>query len=142
MSSETLIVILAVGLIAGWLAGQIVQGTGYGIINDLIIGVVGSFIGGWLLPQLGVHLGVGMIAAIANATIGAVLLLLVLRTRARRRPLGRQMGLAPLALSSPFANGNSRGCARGASVRAARYRPAGRKSVGPSCFRFRERAVG
>jgi uncharacterized membrane protein YeaQ/YmgE (transglycosylase-associated protein family) len=53
MSSESLIVILAVGLIAGWLAGQIVQGTGYGIINDLIIGVAGSFIGGWLLPQLG-----------------------------------------------------------------------------------------
>ena len=79
MSSESLIVILAVGLIAGWLAGQIVQGTGYGIINDLIIGVVGSFIGGWLLPQLGVHFGVGIVAAIINATIGALLLLLVLR---------------------------------------------------------------
>ena len=52
MSSESLTVILAVGLTAGWLAGQIVHGTGYGIINDLIIGVVGSFIGGWLLPQL------------------------------------------------------------------------------------------
>ncbi len=79
MSSESLIVILAVGLIAGWLAGQIVQGTGYGIINDLIIGVVGSFIGGWLLPQLGIHLGVGIVAAILNATVGALLLLLVLR---------------------------------------------------------------
>ena len=59
MSSESLTVILAVGLIAGWLAGQIVHGTGYGIINDLVIGVVGSFIGGWLLPQLGIHLGTG-----------------------------------------------------------------------------------
>ena len=107
MSSESLIVILAVGLIAGWLAGQIVQGTGYGIINDLIIGVVGSFIGGWLLPQLGSTFGVGIVAAIINATIGALLLLLVLETRSRRRPLGRRMGwalgLAPLALSSPFA---------------------------------------
>ncbi len=79
MSSQSLIVILAVGLVAGWLAGQIVLGTGYGIINDLIIGVAGSFIGGWLLPQLGIHLGVGVIAAIIDATIGAVLLLLVLR---------------------------------------------------------------
>ena len=51
MSSESLTVILAVGLIAGWLAGQIVHGTGYGTINDLIIGVVGSFIGGSFLPQ-------------------------------------------------------------------------------------------
>ncbi len=119
MSSESLIVILAVGLIAGWLAGQIVQGTGYGIINDLIIGVVGSFIGGWLLPQLGLHLGVGIVAAIINATVGALLLLLVLRTRSRRRPPGRRMGwalgLAPLALSSPFANGTSRGRALGLS---------------------------
>jgi uncharacterized membrane protein YeaQ/YmgE (transglycosylase-associated protein family) len=79
MSSESLTVILAVGLIAGWLAGQIVHGTGYGIINDLIIGVVGSFIGGWLLPQLGIHLGAGIITAVINATIGAVLLLFVLR---------------------------------------------------------------
>ena len=51
MQSESLIVILAVGLIAGWLAGQIVQGTGYGLINDLVIGVIGAFIGGWLLPR-------------------------------------------------------------------------------------------
>jgi uncharacterized membrane protein YeaQ/YmgE (transglycosylase-associated protein family) len=79
MSSESLIVILAVGLIAGWLAGQIVRGTGYGVINDLIIGVVGAFIGGWLLPRLGVHLGEGIIADIINATVGALLLLLVLR---------------------------------------------------------------
>ena len=68
-----------VGLIAGWLAGQIVQGTGFGIIGDLIIGVVGAFIGSWLLPQLGIHLGVGIVAAIINATIGALILLLIIR---------------------------------------------------------------
>ena len=60
-------------------AGQLVRGTGYGLINDLVIGVIGAFIGGWLLPQLNIHLGAGMIAAIINATIGAVLLLVVLR---------------------------------------------------------------
>ena len=79
MSSESLIVIILVGVIAGWLAGQIVQGTGFGLINDLVIGVIGAFIGDWLLPRLGVHLGYGTLAAIANATIGAILLLLVLR---------------------------------------------------------------
>ena len=79
MSSESLLVILFVGLVAGWLAGQIVQGTGFGLIGDVIIGILGAFIGSWLLPQLGVHLGTGLISAILNATIGAVLLLLVVR---------------------------------------------------------------
>jgi uncharacterized membrane protein YeaQ/YmgE (transglycosylase-associated protein family) len=78
MSGESLLVILLVGLVAGWLAGQIMRGTGFGLIGDLIIGIVGAFIGGWLLPRLGIHLGVGMVAAIVNATIGAMLLLFVL----------------------------------------------------------------
>ena len=79
MSSESLLVILFVGLVAGWLAGEVVQGTGFGIVGDLLIGIVGAFIGSWLMPQLGVHLGTGMVSAILNATIGAILLLLVVR---------------------------------------------------------------
>jgi uncharacterized membrane protein YeaQ/YmgE (transglycosylase-associated protein family) len=79
MSGESLLIILLVGLIAGWLAGHFVQGTGFGFIGDLVIGIVGALIGGWLLPQLGIHLGLGLVAAIINATIGAVLLLLVIR---------------------------------------------------------------
>jgi uncharacterized membrane protein YeaQ/YmgE (transglycosylase-associated protein family) len=79
LSSESLLVILLVGLVAGWLAGQIVQGTGFGLIGDLMIGVVGAFIGDWLLPQLGIHFGSGVISAIIDATIGAVLLLLIIR---------------------------------------------------------------
>lgn len=79
MSGESLLVVLFVGLVAGWLAGQIVRGTGFGIIGDIIIGILGAFVGSWWLPQLGVHLGSGMISAIVNATVGAVLLLLVVR---------------------------------------------------------------
>jgi len=79
MSSESLLVILLVGLAAGWLAGQIVQGTGFGLIGDLVVGIAGAFIGSWLLPQLGIHLGAGLVAAIINATIGAVALLLIIR---------------------------------------------------------------
>ena len=79
MSSESLLVILFVGLVAGWLAGQIVQGTGFGLVGDLIIGILGAFFGSWLLPQLGIRLGTGLISAIVNATIGAVLLLLIVR---------------------------------------------------------------
>jgi uncharacterized membrane protein YeaQ/YmgE (transglycosylase-associated protein family) len=79
LSNESLLVILLVGLVAGWLAGKIVRGAGFGLIGDLIIGVVGAFIGDWLLPQLGIALGTGLVPAIINATIGAVLLLLVVR---------------------------------------------------------------
>jgi len=79
MSSESLLIILLVGLVAGWLAGQIVQGTGFGIVGDLLIGIVGAFIGSWVLPRLGIHLGSGMVAAIVNATVGALILLLLIR---------------------------------------------------------------
>ena len=79
MSSESLLVIVLVGLAAGWLAGQIIQGTGFGLVGDLVIGVVGAFIGSWLLPQLGIHLGAGLVPAIVNATIGALVLLLIIR---------------------------------------------------------------
>jgi uncharacterized membrane protein YeaQ/YmgE (transglycosylase-associated protein family) len=78
ISGESLLIILLVGLIAGWLAGQIVRGAGFGLIGNIGIGIVGAFVGSWLLPRLGVHLGSGMVSAIVNATIGAVLLLLVL----------------------------------------------------------------
>ena len=79
MSGESLVVILFVGLIAGWLAGQIVRGTGFGVLGDIVVGIIGAFIGDWLLPRLGVHLGAGIVAAIFDATIGAILLLLVVR---------------------------------------------------------------
>ena len=76
MSGQELLVILLVGLVAGWLAGQIVRGTGYGLVADIAIGVVGALIGSWLLPQLGIHLGSGIVAAVVSATIGALVLFL------------------------------------------------------------------
>jgi len=79
ISNESLLVILFVGLVAGWLAGEIMRGYGFGLIGDIIIGIIGAFIGDWLLPRLGIHLGVGLISAIVNATVGAVVLLLIIR---------------------------------------------------------------
>jgi uncharacterized membrane protein YeaQ/YmgE (transglycosylase-associated protein family) len=79
MSSEGLLVVLVVGLAAGWLAGRLIDGTGFGIVGDVIIGIIGAFIGNWLLPQLGIHLGEGIVAAIIDATIGALVLLLIIR---------------------------------------------------------------
>ncbi len=79
LSNESLLVILIVGIVAGWLAGQIMQGTGFALIGDLLIGLIGAFIGDWLLPRLHIHLGSGIIALIFNALIGAIILLLVVR---------------------------------------------------------------
>ena len=79
LSTEGLLVILFVGLVAGWLAGQIVRGAGLGLIGDIVVGIVGAFIGTWVLEQLHVALGSGILAEILNATIGAILLLLVIR---------------------------------------------------------------
>jgi len=79
LSNQSLLVILLVGIIAGWLAGRVMEGGGFGLIGDLIVGLIGAFVGDWLLPRLGIHLGVGIVAAIINAFIGAVVLLLILR---------------------------------------------------------------
>jgi uncharacterized membrane protein YeaQ/YmgE (transglycosylase-associated protein family) len=91
MSGESLAIILVVGLIAGWLAGQIWQGSGFGLVGDLVIGVLGAFIGSWLLPQLGIHLGSGLLAAIINATIGALVLLFLISLVGGRRSWGRRL---------------------------------------------------
>jgi uncharacterized membrane protein YeaQ/YmgE (transglycosylase-associated protein family) len=79
ISDQGILVILLVGLIAGWLAGRIVEGGGFGLIGDIAIGIVGALIGSWLLPRLGIHLASGIVSDIIVATIGAVLLLLIAR---------------------------------------------------------------
>ncbi|MGA8928165.1 MAG: GlsB/YeaQ/YmgE family stress response membrane protein, partial [Pseudolabrys sp.] len=55
ITGESLLVILIVGLIAGWLAGKIVEGSGFGLIGDMAVGIVGALIGSWLMPRLGIH---------------------------------------------------------------------------------------
>jgi uncharacterized membrane protein YeaQ/YmgE (transglycosylase-associated protein family) len=79
LSNEGVLIIIFVGLIAGWLAGQVMRGSGFGLIGDLIVGLLGALIGDWLLPQLHIHLGVGIVALIINAFIGAIVLLVILR---------------------------------------------------------------
>ncbi len=79
MSNEGILVTLFVGLVAGWLAGKVVRGTGFGIIGDIIVGIAGAFIAGWLFPRLGFHIGGGLVADIIYSAIGAILLLLIVR---------------------------------------------------------------
>jgi len=92
LSNESLIVILLVGIVAGWLAGQIVRGGGFGLIGDLIVGIIGAFIGDWLLPRLDIHLGVGTVGLVIDATIGAIILLLIIRLLAGGRGWGGGWG--------------------------------------------------
>ena len=79
LSSESLLVILFVGLVAGWLAGKVVRGAGFGIIGDIVIGILGAFIASWLFPKLGIHLGAGLVSEIIYSAIGAIVLLLIVR---------------------------------------------------------------
>jgi uncharacterized membrane protein YeaQ/YmgE (transglycosylase-associated protein family) len=74
---DSIILMIIVGALAGWLAGQIVRGFGFGLIWNIIIGIVGAFIGVWLLRQLGFMPFAGFIGSIVNATIGAVILLII-----------------------------------------------------------------
>jgi len=85
MSGESLLIILLVGLIAGWLAGLIIRGWGFGLIGNIGIGVIGALIGFWLLPRLGIRVGTGLGAAIAASTIGALILLMLLGLISRQR---------------------------------------------------------
>ncbi|AXF16573.1 GlsB/YeaQ/YmgE family stress response membrane protein [Paraburkholderia caledonica] len=70
---------LVIGAIAGWLAGVLVKGGGFGLIVDIIVGIVGAFIGGWLAGVLHISLGGGWIGSIITAVIGAVILLFIIR---------------------------------------------------------------
>lgn len=78
MSLESLIWFLLIGLIAGWLAGKVMRGGGYGLVGDMIVGVIGALIGGWLFSKLGIAAG-GLIGAIIVAFVGACLLIFLLR---------------------------------------------------------------
>ena len=79
MGIESILVFLIVGAIAGWLAGLIVSGFGFGLVGNIVVGIVGAFIAGYLFPAIGISLGSGIIAAILHSTIGAVILLVLIR---------------------------------------------------------------
>lgn len=78
MEIQTLVIILAIGAVAGWLAGVIMKGGGYGLLGDIVIGIIGAFVGGFLFGLLGISAG-GLIGQIITATVGAIVLIFVLR---------------------------------------------------------------
>jgi uncharacterized membrane protein YeaQ/YmgE (transglycosylase-associated protein family) len=78
MQIESLLIFLLIGAIAGYLAGLIVKGYGFGLVGNIVIGIVGALIAGWLLPRLGLFTGSGILGEIISATIGAVVLLILI----------------------------------------------------------------
>jgi len=87
MTLEGVLIALIIGAIAGWLAGVIVKGGGFGLIGNIVVGIVGALVAGWLLPQLGVGFSLGspLVTSIAYATIGAVIVLLIVSLFRRAR---------------------------------------------------------
>ncbi|MDF1762372.1 MAG: GlsB/YeaQ/YmgE family stress response membrane protein [Oleibacter sp.] len=78
MDVSSLIVFLAIGAIAGWLAGVITKGGGFGLLGDIVIGILGAVVGGYVFGIMGVSAG-GFVGAIVTATVGAVILLFLIR---------------------------------------------------------------
>ena len=68
-----------IGLVAGWLAGKLMKGGGFGVIGDIVVGVLGALLGGFLFSSLGLSAGGGLIGAVVVATIGAIVLIFLLR---------------------------------------------------------------
>jgi len=79
MGIDSVLVLVIVGALAGWLAGRIVTGYGFGLLGNVVVGVVGAFVAGLILPALGFGVGGGVLAALLHATIGAVILLFLIR---------------------------------------------------------------
>ncbi len=78
MPTQSLILFLVIGILAGFLAGKIMKGSGFGVLGDLVIGVVGAFLGGWLFSLFGIVAG-GLLGALVTAVVGALFLLYLIR---------------------------------------------------------------
>jgi uncharacterized membrane protein YeaQ/YmgE (transglycosylase-associated protein family) len=74
-----LLYIVLVGLVAGWAAGKIMKGSGYGVLMDIVLGVVGAIVGSWVLGLLGIYTTGGLIPSILVAILGAVILVALAR---------------------------------------------------------------
>ncbi|MEP6833703.1 MAG: GlsB/YeaQ/YmgE family stress response membrane protein [Gemmatimonas sp.] len=79
MDGNGLIWFLLIGLVAGWLAGTLMKGGGFGVVGDIVVGVIGALLGGWIFGKLGIWPGGGLIGAIVTATVGAIVFILLLR---------------------------------------------------------------
>ncbi|MEQ9176105.1 GlsB/YeaQ/YmgE family stress response membrane protein [Roseovarius indicus] len=78
MEFDSVIVMLLVGALAGWLSGRLMRGRGFGVIGNIIVGIVGAFLAGTIFPALGFSVGGSFLASVIHATIGSVVLLFII----------------------------------------------------------------
>jgi uncharacterized membrane protein YeaQ/YmgE (transglycosylase-associated protein family) len=83
MTLETLLIWVIVGAVAGWLAGLVVRGFGFGLLGNIIVGILGAVLGGWLFGAVGFAFFPGILNTILTAFLGAVILLLIIRVLKR-----------------------------------------------------------
>ena len=79
MGIQSILIIVIIGAIAGWLAGQIVKGFGFGLLGNIVVGILGAFVAGLIFPVIGLGFGGGIVGAIIHATLGAVILLFLIK---------------------------------------------------------------
>ncbi|PXW72844.1 putative membrane protein YeaQ/YmgE (transglycosylase-associated protein family) [Loktanella sp. PT4BL] len=79
MGIQSILVIIIIGAIAGWLAGQVIRGFGFGLLGNIVVGILGAFVAGLIFPVIGLGMGGGLIGNIIHATLGAVILLFLIR---------------------------------------------------------------
>ncbi len=82
--THSLIGWILIGLIAGWLAGKVTRGAGFGCLADILLGLIGALLGGWIFFKLGIF-GGGFLFSLAAATVGAILLVAIGRLLAGHR---------------------------------------------------------
>ena len=85
METQAIVITLLLGAIAGWLGGQLFQGSGLGLLGNIVVGIIGGFIGYWMFGKLGISLGGGVIGYILTAACGAIVLLAILNLIIPRR---------------------------------------------------------
>ncbi|MEP6674190.1 MAG: GlsB/YeaQ/YmgE family stress response membrane protein [Ferruginibacter sp.] len=85
MEAQAIIITLLLGAVAGWLGSQLFQGSGLGLLGNIVVGIIGGFIGYWLFGKLNIHLGTGVLGYILTAASGAIVLLAVINLIAPRR---------------------------------------------------------
>ncbi len=77
MDLTALIIFLAIGGVAGWVAGKLMRGGGFGLVGNIVVGIVGAFLGGWLFGMAGVSIAAGLLGTLIKAVIGAIVLLFI-----------------------------------------------------------------
>lgn len=78
MNTEHLLIVLIIGAVSGWLAGYIRRGYGFGLLGNIVVGILGAFVGNWISRETGLFLGAGLLGTILTAVMGALVLLFLI----------------------------------------------------------------